>query len=44
MKRAGESPALYAPRAAVEHLNHAVDSAHQADITNQCIYSHTWWA
>ena len=32
--RAGEKAlALYAPRAAVEHLNHAVDSAHQADIT-----------
>jgi DNA-binding CsgD family transcriptional regulator len=32
--RAGEKAlALYAPRAAVEHLNHAVDSAHQANIT-----------
>jgi DNA-binding CsgD family transcriptional regulator len=31
--RAGEKAlALYAPRAAVEHLNHSVDSAHQADI------------
>ncbi|HEY7093464.1 MAG TPA: AAA family ATPase, partial [Ktedonobacterales bacterium] len=32
--RAGEKAlALYAPRAAVEHLNRAVDSAYQADIT-----------
>jgi DNA-binding CsgD family transcriptional regulator len=31
--RAGEKAlALYAPRAAIEHLSHAVDSAHQADI------------
>ncbi|HEY7022315.1 MAG TPA: AAA family ATPase [Ktedonobacterales bacterium] len=31
--RAGEKAlAIYAPRAAVEHLSHAVDSAHQADI------------